>query len=178
MSVSNSNSNSVGGEKTVKTLKLPSFIYGFIYGVFPKFYIRHLNKIGAKIGKGTMFYGQVTIDETVPNLIEIGSKCVLTNGVTILTHDWIYPILQRKYGSIPDVFGASKKVIIGDSVYIGTNAIILKGVTIGSYVIIGAGSIVTHSIPDNCVAAGNPCKVISSLDDYYEKHKTESNGES
>jgi acetyltransferase-like isoleucine patch superfamily enzyme len=118
-----------------------------------------------------VFFGHIFIDETVPHLIEIGLNCVLTEGVMILTHDWVYPILEHKYGALPAAFGASRKVTIGNYVYIGTNAIILKGVTIGNHVIIGAGSIVTHSIPDNCVAAGNPCKVLMSLDEYYEKHK-------
>lgn len=52
---------------------------------------------------------------------------------------------------------------IEDDVLIGANSIILKGVTIGKRTIIGAGSVVTKSIPSDCVAAGNPCRVIKSL---------------
>lgn len=48
---------------------------------------------------------------------------------------------------------------------------ILKGVHIGNNVIIGANSLVNKDIPDNCVAAGNPCKVIMSLEEYHEKRK-------
>ena len=44
--------------------------------------------------------------------------------------------------------------------------IILPNVTIGKNSIIGAGSVVTHSIPDNCVAVGNPCRVMKYFDDY------------
>ena len=51
-------------------------------------------------------------------------------------------------------------------------ATILKGVHIGNNVIIGANSLVNKNIPDNCVAAGNPCKVIMSLDEYYKKRKS------
>lgn len=50
---------------------------------------------------------------------------------------------------------------------------ILKGVHIGNNVIIGANSLVNKDIPDNCVAAGNPAKVIMPLDQYYEKRKKE-----
>ena len=46
---------------------------------------------------------------------------------------------------------------------------ILKGVTVGNNVIIGANSLVNKDIPDNCVVAGNPAKVIMSLDEYYKK---------
>lgn len=52
---------------------------------------------------------------------------------------------------------------IEDDVLIGMNCIILKGVTIGARSVIGAGSVVTKSIPADCVASGNPCKVIKSL---------------
>jgi acetyltransferase-like isoleucine patch superfamily enzyme len=52
------------------------------------------------------------------------------------------------------------KVIIEDDVWLGVNVIVLKGVTIGAKSIIGAGSIVTHSIPPNVMAAGIPAKVI------------------
>lgn len=57
----------------------------------------------------------------------------------------------------------SAPVVIEDDVWIGAHCIILKGVTIGARSVIGAGSVVTKSIPADCVAAGNPCKVIKSL---------------
>lgn len=55
--------------------------------------------------------------------------------------------------------------------FIGMNTTILKGVHIGNNVVIGAGSFVNKDIPDNCVAAGNPCKVIMSIEEYFEKQK-------
>lgn len=57
-----------------------------------------------------------------------------------------------------------KPIVIGDNVWITTNCIILPGVTIGSNTVIGAGSVVTHDIPSGVLAAGNPCKVIKSID--------------
>ena len=54
-------------------------------------------------------------------------------------------------------------IIIEDNVWIGANSTILGGVNIGANSIIGAGSVVTHDIPSNCVAVGNPCKVIKTL---------------
>ena len=56
-------------------------------------------------------------------------------------------------------------VKIEDSVWIGGGAILLPGVTIGKNSVIGAGSVVTRSIPANRVAVGNPCRVIKQIDD-------------
>ena len=57
----------------------------------------------------------------------------------------------------------SAPIEIEDDVWVGAHSIILKGVTIGARSIIGAGSVVTKNIPADCVAAGNPCKVIKTL---------------
>ena len=54
-------------------------------------------------------------------------------------------------------------VTIEDDAWIGANCQILKGVTIGARSVIGAGSVVTKSIPPDCIAAGNPCKVIRRI---------------
>lgn len=54
----------------------------------------------------------------------------------------------------------SKPIVIEDDVLIGTGSYILKGVHIGARTVIGAGSVVTKDIPADCIAAGNPCKVI------------------
>ena len=52
---------------------------------------------------------------------------------------------------------------VGNNVWIGGNVVVLPGVTIGNNVTIGAGAVVTHDVPDNVVAAGNPCKVIKKI---------------
>lgn len=62
-------------------------------------------------------------------------------------------------------------MVIGDNVFIGMKSTILKGVHIGNNVIIGANSLVNKDLPDNCVATGNPCRVIMSLEEYHEKRK-------
>lgn len=54
---------------------------------------------------------------------------------------------------------------IGDNVWLGGNTVVCPGVHIGSNVVIGAGSVVTKNIPDWCIAAGNPCKVLRKITD-------------
>lgn len=58
---------------------------------------------------------------------------------------------------------ATKETIIGNNVFIGCNCIVLKGVKIGDNSVIGAGSVVTKDVPANCMAAGNPAKVIKKI---------------
>ena len=66
-----------------------------------------------------------------------------------------------------DVFG---KIKIGNNVYIGNNSLIMPGVTIGDNVLVAAGSVVTHSVPDNVVIGGNPAKLLCSLEEYYQRN--------
>lgn len=68
----------------------------------------------------------------------------------------------------PQTCVQSAPVTIEDDVWVGANCIILKGVTIGARSVIGAGSIVTKSIPADSIAAGNPCRVIRKID-YLER---------
>ena len=60
-------------------------------------------------------------------------------------------------------YGTGGKPIIGDDVLLGANVVVIGGIHIGNNVKIGAGSVVVKDIPDNCVAAGNPAKVIKYL---------------
>lgn len=137
----------------------------------PEAYLKHLRKIGCKIGEGTNIFAsprEVVIDETRPWLIDIGNDVQITRNVTILTHGYDWSVLKGVYG---EILGSSGKVTIGNNVFIGMNSTILKNTTIGNNVIIGANSLVRGNIPSNCVVAGNPAKAICSLEEYYEKRK-------
>lgn len=117
---------------------------------------------GVKIGKGSIVTGVSFGSE--PYLISIGENVRITDGTKIFTHGGAR-VLRNKYPDL-DFFG---KVYIGDNVYIGNNCLIMPGVSIGSNVIVGAGSVVTKSIPDNVVVGGNPAKILSSLNDFEVK---------
>lgn len=131
---------------------------------------------GISIGKGTIFYdpNSIIIDRERPWMLKIGEYCKITRGTVILTHDYSRSVLRRVYG---DVIGEARKTIIGDNVFIGINSIILMGAHIGNNVIIGAGSVVSGHIPDNCVIAGNPARIIRSLDEHYNIRKEKSEEE-
>lgn len=133
-------------------------------------FLKWMRKQGARVGDRTVVFApnKTFIDMTRPWLIDIGNDVQITEGVKILTHGYDWSVLKGVYGKI---LGSSGKVTIGNNVFIGMNTIILKGVKIGNNVIIGAGSLVNTDIPDNCVAAGNPAKVIMSLEDYCKKRE-------
>ena len=71
--------------------------------------------------------------------------------------------LDRRVDELDHKNKVNKPIIIGDDVLIGTRCIILKGVQIGARSVIGSGSIVVHDIPEDCIAAGNPAKVIRRI---------------
>lgn len=95
--------------------------------------------------------------------IFIGKKVMFGPGVTIATvgHP-IHPDLREYMYAVP--------VCIGDNCWIGAGVTICPGVSIGENTVIGAGSVVIKDIPANCVAAGNPCKVIREIDGRDKKY--------
>ena len=100
-----------------------------------------------------------------PYLITIGNHCQITSGVKFFTHGGGGAV-RKQYPKF-DTFG---KIVIGDYVYIGSNSLIMPGVQIEDNVLIGAGSVVTKSVPSDVVVAGNPAKIICTTDDYLNKN--------
>ena len=96
--------------------------------------------------------------------VHIGDNCMLAPGVHIYTATHPLDAEERNSGV---EFG--KPVNIGNNVWIGAGVQVMPRVTIGSNVVIGGGSVVVKDIPNNCVAAGNPCKVIRAITDEDKK---------
>ena len=132
--------------------------------------INSLKSKGAEIGHGVIIYEpkSVSIDNTRPWLIKIGSYTKITHGCIILTHDYSLSTLRRKYGPW---LGEGRVTSIGENCFLGINSIILMGSKIGNNVIVGAGSVVHGVIPDDVVIGGNPARIICTLEEYYEKRK-------
>lgn len=90
--------------------------------------------------------------------IHIGDSCMFATGVYITDSDWhgIYDRINRDPEPRP--------ITLGNNVWVGDHATILKGVTIGDNSIVGAGAVVTKPVPANVVVAGNPAKIVKTLD--------------
>ena len=102
--------------------------------------------------------------------IRIGNRVLIASNVQFYTSS--HPVLPKER-LVPDwkekgttFFRTyARPIEIKDNVWIGGGSIILPGVTVGENSVIGAGSIVTRPIPANCVAVGNPCRVIRTFEE-------------
>lgn len=125
------------------------------------------------IGADSFIAGDAVI--SARNSIQIGCHCLIAAGVVIQDHNSHSLSAAERRKDIEyaraRILGQPREdkdfsatiespVVIGDDAWIGLRAIILKGVAIGARSIIGAGSVVTSDIPADCIAAGNPARVV------------------
>lgn len=130
-------------------------------------FIKYLKANGAKIGEGTRFISPhlCSVDPGRLDYIEIGNNCCLS-CVSILAHDYSWYTLLESCGDIlPDAGGTVK---IGNNVFVGFQALILKDTIIGDNVIIGARSVVKGIVPSNTVWAGVPARQICTIEEFYK----------
>lgn len=120
----------------------------------PPFYCDY----GFNIHVGKNFYANYNCTILDVSKVTIGDNCFMAPNVAIYTAG--HPLHPDTRNS---AYEYGKAVTVGDNVWIGGNTVILPGVNVGSNVVIGAGSVVTRDIPDWCVAAGNPCRVIRKI---------------
>ena len=142
-----------------------------------------------RIGAGTMVGPQVTLSAgMVPGqemvsdtVISVGDRCLIGKGSGIVGHleitigDDVWTghhvyITDQNHGysdlSLPisRQFMAEKPVSIGDGSWLGHGTVVLPGAVVGRHVVVGANSVVTGELPDNCVAAGVPARVIRMIE--------------
>lgn len=120
---------------------------------------------GLKAGNNIYGLEEVTIDHGHSMLIEIEDDVIFAPGVYLLAHDT----------STKKITGYTKigKIKSGKGCFIGARTLIMPNVEIGENSIIGANSLVKNSVPANVVAAGNPAKIICTLQEYEDKIRKE-----
>ena len=104
---------------------------------------------------------RIGLHNTIIGPVTIGNHVIIGQCVTVSA-------LNHTYNDVNEFIDEQKvstnEIKISDDVWIGANAVITSGINIGKHVVIGAGSVVTDNIPDYCVVAGNPAKIIKQYD--------------
>jgi len=97
--------------------------------------------------------------------IEIGRRCLIATRVTIRDNDGHPVESQRRSRNEGPGMGSVRPVVIGDDVWLGAGAVVLKGVRIGDGAVIGASAVVTRDVEPGSIVAGNPARVIRRAED-------------
>lgn len=134
---------------------------GNAIGINHRVYI-HTFRPGAKIIIGADV-GMSGVSICAKEMVMIGRNCLLGANVVIADNDFHAIKSENRRYNRSDEDIPAREIIIGDNVWIGANCYIMKGVTIGDNSVIGAMSVVTKSVPANCIAAGNPARIIRHL---------------
>lgn len=103
---------------------------------------------------------RIGIHNTIIGPVGIGNHVNLAQGITVTALNHNFTDTSKR---IDEQGISTKQVTIGDDVWIGANAVILPGVTIGRHVVVAAGAVVTKDVPDNCIVGGVPAKVIKQI---------------
>lgn len=123
---------------------------------------RTLRRMGVQIGERCRIYTANFGSE--PYLIRIGNHVCISNDVSFVNHGLNWPF-QDKYESLTTF----APIVIHDNCQIGLRATILPGVTIGPNSIVGACAVVTKDVPPDTIVAGNPARVVGTMEEYEEK---------
>lgn len=148
--------NTVDRSDFEKISEIVKKLLGKSEGAFinPPFYCDY----GSHIEVGKNFFANYNCTILDVAKVKIGDNCQLAPNVAIYTAG--HPVHPDTRNTMYE-YGI--EIVIGDNVWIGGNTVICPGVHIGNNVVIGAGSVVTKDIPEWCIAAGNPCRVIRKI---------------
>ena len=123
--------------------RLRTRLYGVSSALLRAWYV---HVWGMTIGTGCRISRSARLDRTHPRGVHIGDHTLVSFDAAILTHDF--------------VGGRHVDTFIGSHCFIGARTVIMPGVRIGNHCVIGSGAVVTGDIPDNCLAVGNPARIL------------------
>ncbi len=114
-------------------------------------------KRGVTIGQHVYIGQRCSIDNAYPEYVYIEDNVSLAGGVIVIAH-------SNPYSHFANVIEAGvSPIVIKEGAWIAEGAIILRGVIIGKNAIVSAGTVVDKDVPDNCIAKGNPMKIVADF---------------
>lgn len=127
------------------------------------FSVSYARKIGVELkGRVTIYGSSYSMFSSEPYLVTLGDNVHISIGANFVCHDGSTLPFRK---DIPDLELAGE-IRVGNDVFIGMGALILPNVVIGNRCIVGANSVVTKSVPDGSIVAGNPAKLVSTIEDF------------
>lgn len=154
-----------------KIIKIIFFPLEFCYAKLRP--VRYARRIGVNIsGEVTIYGSSYGMFSTEPFLVSLGDNVFISVGARFICHDGGVLIFRK----LQPTLDIAARIIVGNNVFIGAGALVLKGVTIGDNCVVGANSVVTKNIPSGNVVAGNPARIICSIDEYYRKCQIKTTG--
>ncbi|MGE0078226.1 MAG: DapH/DapD/GlmU-related protein [Bacteroidales bacterium] len=130
-------------------MKIRRHLWDFLSKLYPFVLMK---VYGVNLGSNVRISYKAKLDLSInPKGIFIGNNTWVLASACILAHDYC----RGKNGK-----GKRYTTIIGNNCVIGINSIIMPGVRVGNEVIVASGAIVTKDVPDNCVVAGNPARIV------------------
>lgn len=142
---------------------LVRMLHHFARHLFPSNVRVALHRLrGVKIGRNVLVGLDVHLDDDGPGRITIEDNVTLASGCMLLTHQRNLAKYRQQmwFGDCPFEY---KPVYIREGAFVGVRSIIMPGVTIGRGAIVGAGAVVTKNVPDYCIVAGVPAKIIKQV---------------
>ncbi|WP_240963224.1 acyltransferase [Antrihabitans stalactiti] len=160
----------------MKTLPLLRLVDRFSQRRYMRLATAALRSGGMEIdGQPLWVAPSIYVDSKEQGIISLGHRCVLSEHVMLLTHDFSLDRYSEKMGIAPSdmEYETKGKIRIGDYAFIGIRSIIMPGVTIGDGAIVGAGSVVTKSVGDGMVVAGNPARELGTVESAWERNQAQ-----
>ena len=125
----------------------------------------HANFGGQHVHFGNNIYANFNLTLVDDTHIYVGDCTMFGPNVVVATAGHpICPELREQ------LYQYNAPIRVGRNCWLGANVVVVPGVTIGDNVVVGAGSVVTHDLPDNVVAVGNPCRILREINDHDRKY--------
>lgn len=135
--------------------------------------VAYAKNLGVRMNGHVVIYGSsYGMFSAEPYLVTLGDNVYISVGASFVCHDGA----TLPFRKIDPTLDVAAEIKVGNDVFIGAGAVLLPVVSIGNNCIVGAHAIVTRDVPDGCIVAGSPARIVGSWSAYLEKARRKSLG--